>query len=276
MNPRFPLLALTCALLSSPAHGETVKDREGAVRKDRAALEYDARWIYNDFNAGFAKAKQTGKPLLVVLRCVPCLSCAGIDAQVLEDKVARAAAGSVRVRAGHQCERAGSLAVPVRLRPLALGDVLQWRRHGRTGATARGRTSAIRWTNRWRVSSARWKARSRFTAAIRRTRRQLAGKQGGPMPFKTPVEIPRARRKVQDGTRLGGQGRAELRALPSGRRRVPRFIPRQGQGRCRTEWIYPFPQPETIGLTLAPDHAARVETVAPGSHRGGGGTAGRG
>jgi hypothetical protein len=63
---------------------QALKDREGAVRQDRAAMEKDARWIYNDFQRGFAEAKRTGKPLMVVLRCVPCLACAGIDAQVLK------------------------------------------------------------------------------------------------------------------------------------------------------------------------------------------------
>nr|MDQ3624355.1 thioredoxin family protein [Verrucomicrobiota bacterium] len=76
-------LPLAVALLATSSLAETVKDREGAVRKDRAAMENDARWIYNDFQRGFAEAKRTGKPLLVVLRCVPCLACAGIDAQVL-------------------------------------------------------------------------------------------------------------------------------------------------------------------------------------------------
>ena len=81
MNARIPLLAIaSTAVLAFSSHGEAVKDREGAVRKDRAAMEYDARWIYNDFRAGMAKAQQTGKPLLVVLRCVPCIACAGIDA----------------------------------------------------------------------------------------------------------------------------------------------------------------------------------------------------
>ena len=30
--------------------------------------EIDASWIYNDLGAGFAEAKKTGKPLLVVFR----------------------------------------------------------------------------------------------------------------------------------------------------------------------------------------------------------------
>ena len=55
------------------------------MRQDRAAMEQDARWIYNDVERGFAEAGRTGKPLLVVLRCVPCLSCVGLDASVLTE-----------------------------------------------------------------------------------------------------------------------------------------------------------------------------------------------
>src|SRR6185436_7349973 len=72
--------SVTTGFLSTAA---TVKDREGAIRQDKAALENDARWIYNDYKRGFAEAGRTGKPLLVVLRCVPCLACAGIDSAVL-------------------------------------------------------------------------------------------------------------------------------------------------------------------------------------------------
>ena len=48
-------------------------------------MEKDNRWIYNDWRKGFEEAKQGNKPLLVVLRCVPCLACAGIDASVLTE-----------------------------------------------------------------------------------------------------------------------------------------------------------------------------------------------
>jgi len=79
-------LALILACLTTNA--ETVKDRAGAVRDDKAKLENDPRWIYNDFEKGFEEGKRTGKPVLVVLRCVPCLACAGIDAKVLlEDEI---------------------------------------------------------------------------------------------------------------------------------------------------------------------------------------------
>src|SRR3954468_8205665 len=79
------LLALLLGVISISLRGDTAKDRESAVRGDRAAMENDARWIYNDYKKGFEKAKWEGKPLLVVLRCVPCLACAGIDASVLNE-----------------------------------------------------------------------------------------------------------------------------------------------------------------------------------------------
>src|SRR5580765_1997270 len=83
MRTAFFLFPIALALLQPASIADTVKDREGAVRQDRAAMEKDARWIYNDYTKGFAEAKRTGKPLLVVLRCVPCLSCSGIDAAIL-------------------------------------------------------------------------------------------------------------------------------------------------------------------------------------------------
>src|SRR6187455_560614 len=83
MKPtRFPL-SLALAAMTCASMAQAVKDREGAVRQDRATMEKDGRWLYNDFQRGFAEAKRTGKPLLVVLRCVPCLACAGIDSAVL-------------------------------------------------------------------------------------------------------------------------------------------------------------------------------------------------
>ena len=81
-----PALLLAFPLILMPAlRAEAVKDREGAVRGDRARMENDARWIYNDVDRGFAEAARTGRPLLVVLRCVPCLSCVGLDAEVLTE-----------------------------------------------------------------------------------------------------------------------------------------------------------------------------------------------
>lgn len=45
--------------------------RDEMVRKDLSDLRDDPTWTYNDLEAGFAEAKRSGKPLFVVLRCIP-------------------------------------------------------------------------------------------------------------------------------------------------------------------------------------------------------------
>lgn len=46
---------------------------QDAPKKQRLLgdTELAGEWIYDDFAAGLAKAKESGKPLLVLLRCVP-------------------------------------------------------------------------------------------------------------------------------------------------------------------------------------------------------------
>jgi serine protease Do len=47
------------------------ENRDTKVRNDRTDVLGGGKWIYNDLGKGFAEAKKSGKPLLVVLRCVP-------------------------------------------------------------------------------------------------------------------------------------------------------------------------------------------------------------
>jgi hypothetical protein len=68
---------LAACFITGFLHAESVKDREGAVRADKARMENDQRWAYNDVESGFKQARLTGKPLLIVMRCVPCLACMG-------------------------------------------------------------------------------------------------------------------------------------------------------------------------------------------------------
>ncbi|MGH7136581.1 MAG: thioredoxin family protein, partial [Pirellulales bacterium] len=59
------------------------QDREVKVRNDRQKVEDEGFWIYNDLSRGLELAKASGRPLLVVIRCIPCEACAQLDAQVL-------------------------------------------------------------------------------------------------------------------------------------------------------------------------------------------------
>lgn len=67
----FFLVALVAALSAVSTGDLQAQERDKKVRADRSAFGENPFWLYNDLEAGFAKARRTGKPLLVVLRCVP-------------------------------------------------------------------------------------------------------------------------------------------------------------------------------------------------------------
>jgi hypothetical protein len=92
----------------------------------------------------------------------------------------------------------------------------------------------------------------------------LAGKQGGAAPFKTPVNIPT----------LTGKYRLELdwsgKVVPSCVHchqisDALRLSYRTKNEPVPADLIYPWPPPETIGLTLAQDYPARIESVSASS-----------
>ncbi len=68
MNKPILLAGLLVLLAGSIGAAE---DRRERVLNDRKEVEAAGAWIYNDLPGAFAEASRTGKPLLVVLRCVP-------------------------------------------------------------------------------------------------------------------------------------------------------------------------------------------------------------
>lgn len=60
------------------------QDRQARVLGDKAKIEADGYWIYNDVARGFAEAAKSGKPVLVTFRCIPCAACVQIDSEVAE------------------------------------------------------------------------------------------------------------------------------------------------------------------------------------------------
>jgi len=62
-------LALAAAALALCTTQE--QNRAEYLKEYLADTNIVGTWIYDDMNAGYAEAKKTGKPLMVVLRCVP-------------------------------------------------------------------------------------------------------------------------------------------------------------------------------------------------------------
>ena len=75
---------------------------EGVPASLRRALKDDAvsgRWIYHDLDLARARANQTGKPILVVFRCIPCGSAPGLDGAVCTAGGAEASEFEDQIRA---------------------------------------------------------------------------------------------------------------------------------------------------------------------------------
>ena len=263
MKSHVCLLALTGILLTSFSFAETVKDREGSVRKDKAAMENDARWGYNDVDRGFAEARRTGKPLLVVLRCVPCLACAGIDASVLNEPELTPLLDQF------VCARViNANALDLSLfqfdYDLSFSAILF-----NGDGTIYGRFGSWRHQkDQHEKSTAGFKTAMQGALELHRgypaNKAALAGKQGKPMPYKTPVNIPTLDGKYR--LQLDWQGKVVASCVHCHQiGDALRLVQRKKLEPIPENLVYPMPAPETLGLVLAAGAAARVEAVVPGS-----------
>ena len=247
----------------SGGHAAAVKDREGAVRGDKAAMANDARWIYHAVDRGFAEAKKTGKPLLVVLRCVPCLSCVGLDAEVLKEPSLGPLLDQfvcVRLINANAIDLA-RFQFDYDLSFSTLFFIADGTVEGRYGSWVHQADPDAKETIGYRRALEGALALHRGYPENGIT---LAGKQGAPTPFRTPVDIPALAENYGRELNWGGklvQSYVHCHQVGEAFRTYYRA---KGEP-VPLERIYPLPAAETMGLKLAADRAATITAVAPGS-----------
>jgi hypothetical protein len=237
--------------------------REQAVRGDRQAMSGDARWLYNDLETGFEAAKQTGKPLLVVLRCVPCKACTGIDESVVRAKELQPLLDRficVRVINANALD----------LKRFQFDYDLSFSTmFFHSDGTLYGRFGS--WQHQLdelEVSTAGFQAALERVLELHRdyanVRDALAPKQGGPTPFSVPIEIPGLAGKYQRELQWEGnvvQSCVHCHQIGD----AYRTWYRQRAEVIPSDLIYPMPEPKTVGLNIDHRTAGKVRRVEASS-----------
>lgn len=258
------LLALLTAFLlcGSLSWGQT---REEKVRNDRKKVESEGFWIYNDIPKGFREAKESGKPMIVVLRCLPCEECVKLDDELIDQHPAIKPLLDkfVRVRqistngldlATFQYDYDQSFAVF-----LLNGDGTIYGRFG----TRSHRTD---WHDDVSIEGL-GKAMARaleLHGDFAAHRASLAAKRGEAPEVASPELFPNLKERFT--AKLNYEGEV-----------VKSCIHCHQVGESQKEWhrarsgsipdhlLFPYPHPKSLGLILDPRECATVERVEPGS-----------
>lgn len=241
------------------------KTREEKVRDDKAKVEADGFWIYNDLDRGFAEAKKTGKPLLVVLRCIPCEECVKLDDDLVDqDPVIRPLLDKfVCVRrvmtngldlATFQYDTDQSFAV---FMLNADGTI-----YGRFG-TRSHRTEWVGDVSLTGMAKALQGALD-LHANYPANKAALAGKRGPKPLFPSPDKFPSLKDKYTNALNYKGNVVKSCIHCHMIGDAVHDYYRTRGKP-LPEEVIYPYPHPKSIGLILDPKERARVKEVAEGT-----------
>ena len=261
----FAFVVLPAAALLAPSAAGQELTREQKVRQDRQKVESEGFWIYNDLEKGFAEARRTGKPLLVVLRCIPCEECVKLDDELVDqDPVVRPLLDQfVCVRqvstngldlGTFQFDTDQSFAV---FMLNADGTI-----YGRFGT----RSHRTDWLQDVSVEGMALALQGALTlhANYPNNKAALAGKRGPEPRFASPEKYPALRDKYTDQLNASGNVVAScIHCHQIGD--AERSFYRENNQPIPDRVLFPYPHPKTIGLTLDPEQRAGVSEVAPGS-----------
>ncbi len=257
---------LICAmLLSSLVSTAAAQTREEIVRGDRERVEAAGFWIYNNLPKAFAEAKRTGKPIVVVLRCLPCHECVKLDDELVDTHpeirplleqfvCARQVSTNGLDLSLFQYDTDQSFAVFF----LNADKTI----YGRFGT----RSHRTEWLGD--VSLEGLSKALRKTLDLHRdydaVKGSLTGKRGGPMEVASPELYPSLKGKFTDKLNYEGDvvkscihchqiGDAQREFYWRAQKPIPDKV------------LWPYPHPKSIGLILDPDELATVKEVRRGT-----------
>jgi serine protease Do len=240
------------------------QDRDTKVRNDRKTFQESTGWIYNDLNEGIRAAKASGKPLFVVLRCIPCEACQEFDDDVarrdpiIRDMLDRYAC--VRIVQANaldlthfQVDFDQSFAVFL-MNP----DLTLYGRYGTRSERPEEEDISLEGLRKAMAEGLR------MHETYETVRPSLAGKQPKPVRFKTPLEYPSLAGKYQ--TTINYTENTARSCLHCHQiRDAERTYYRANREPIPDEVLYPYPDPAVLGLAMDPAEMATIVRVAPDS-----------
>jgi serine protease Do len=261
---RSPLLVLCLISLGAGRLTAQNTPRDVKVRSDRETFQKSKDWIYNDLAGGIRAARETGKPLMVVFRCIPCEACQEFDDDVarrdpiIRDLLDRFVCVRI-VQANAMDLDHFRFDFDLSFAVLFLdADLTIYGRFGTRSERPEEQDISLQGLRKAMAEALRL---YRDTDAVKPS---LAGKQVKPSRYRTPRDYPS----------LSGHYQAELDYAGSVARScihchqvrdAERQLYRANGERFPDEVLYPYPDPEVVGLKLDPEEMAKVERVTPGS-----------
>ena len=255
------LLLLGLLFQTSPILGQ---DRDAKVRHDRETFQASNDWIYNDLGEGVRAARASGKPLLVVFRCIPCVAC-----QKFDDDVARRDPIIRDLLDQFICVRivqANTIDLTVFQHDFDLSFAAYLMNpdltiYGRFGTRSeRPEYEDISLQGLRKAMEAALRMHRNYDAA----RPTLASKQVKASRFKSPRDYPSLSGKY--GESLTYEGQVAKSCMHCHQIREAERLEYRAVGEpIPDDVLLPYPDPGVLGLKLDPREMAKVERVAPGS-----------
>jgi serine protease Do len=254
------------ALVATSAWAVPPNQREAKVRGDKAKLENDANWIYNDWDKAVAEAKKTNKPLMVILRCIPCEACSEFDDQLVRrvDEVRDLMDQFVCVR----IVTANGLDLDLFQYDydqsfhafLMNADGTIYGRFG-TRSESRDETQDMTMQGFRRALSLAIAWHKEYPA----NKNLFAAKHGPKPPVARPEEYPAFNGKYASQLNYEGANVVQSCIHCHQIREAERTWYRSAGRGIPENVVYPYPLPKVIGLTMNAEEAAEVKSVAEGS-----------
>jgi serine protease Do len=256
---------LVVFILTTPLAAQN-PTREQKVRDDKKKVEAEGYWVYNNLAKATADAKKTNKPLVVVMRCIPCEECVKLDDDLVNsDPVLRPLLDQfIRVRivgtngldlSLFQFDTDQSFAVFLLN---ADGTI-----YGRFGT----RSHRTNWVGDVSIKGLAKALQGALDLHLKydSVKSSLEGKRGPTPEVPTPEQFPSFQNKFTN--RLDYEGTNVVKSCIHCHQisEAKHSYHREKTGSIPEEILFPYPHPKTIGLTLDPNERATVKDIVPRS-----------